>query len=145
MSFEDTSDPAARREAIQNVGSILIERLQQLVRKGYQPDFDGETTGAIWLRHPSPGRQWPHRMLILFPNALVVSAEVEGEAYRFEVWEKAKFENFLQQIPTPRLARRTRRLIPEDLRLRIIFWIGIFCLAALVSYGANKLIQALAL
>jgi hypothetical protein len=145
MSFEDASDPAARREAIQSVGSILIERLQQLVRKGYQPDFDSETTGAIWLRHPSPGRQWPHRMLILFPNALVVSAEVEGDAYRFEVWENAKFENFLKQIPAPRLAGRTRRLVPEDPRLRIIFWIGIFCLAVLVSYGANKLVQALGL
>src|SRR5262245_21941977 len=143
MSFDDAHDLAERREAIQSAGSILIERLQKLVRKGYQPDFDTESTGAIWLRHPAPPQRWPHRMLILFPNALVVSAEVEDPAYRFEVWEHAKFERFLQQIPAPRLSDRSRRL-REDPKLRILFWIGVFCLAALVSFGANKLARFLA-
>jgi hypothetical protein len=142
MSFDDTDDVAERREAIQSAGSILIERLQKLVRKGYQPDFNSEATGAIWLRHPAPSKRWPHRMLILFPNALVVSAEVEEAAYRFEVWERAKFEKFLQQIPAPRLADRGRKL-SEDRRLRILFWIGLFCAAVLVSYAANKLAQLL--
>ena len=142
MSVDDSNDFVERREAIQSTGPILIERLQKLVRKGYQPDFDSETTGAIWLRHPGPSRQWPHRMLILFPNALVVSADSADEAYRFEVWEKAKFEKFLQQIPALDLATRVRKL-PEDPKLKIVFWVGVFCLAALVSYGANKLAQAL--
>src|SRR5262245_42716675 len=71
MSFDDSDDLAERREAFQSVGAILIERLQMLVRKGYQPDFETESTGAIWLRHPAPSQRWPHRMLILFPNALV--------------------------------------------------------------------------
>jgi len=143
MSF-DGDGLAERQEAMPSTGSILIERLQKLARKGYEPDFDGEATGAIWLRHPTPGRQWPHRMLILFPNALVVSADVAEDAYRFEAWEKAKFENFLKQIPAPRLSARALRL-PDDRRLRIMFWIGVGCLAVLVSYGANKLAQALGL
>jgi hypothetical protein len=141
MSFDDSDDLAERREAVQSTGSILIERLQKLVRSGYQPDFDTESTGAIWLRHPAPPQRWPHRMLILFPNALVVSAEVEDPAYRFEVWEHAKFEKFLQQVPAPRLAER--RKLRDDPKLRILFWVGVFCLAALVSYGANKLAQVL--
>src|SRR5262245_35600156 len=138
MSCDESHDLAGRREAIQSAGSILIERLQKLVRKGYQPDFDTEATGAIWLRHPSPPQRWPHRMLILFPNALVVSAEVEDPAYRFEVWERDKFERFLQQIPAPRLSERSRRL-RDDPKLRVLFWVGMFALAALVSYVANKL------
>src|SRR5262249_40425833 len=142
MSFDDSDDLAERREAFQSAGAILIERLQQLARKGYEPDFATQSTGAIWLRHPAPAQRWPHRMLILFPNALVVSAEVEDPAYRFEVWERDKFEKFLQQIPAPRLSERRRKL-REDPKLRILFWVGVFCLAALVSFSANKLGQLL--
>src|SRR5947209_172902 len=122
MSSDDSDDLAERREAAQSTGAILIERLQKLVRKGYQPDFDSESSGAIWLRHPGPPQRWPHRMLVLFPNALVVSAEVEDPDYRFEAWERGKFESFLQQIPRPRSAKRKGKL-RDDPRTRIAFWV----------------------
>jgi hypothetical protein len=142
MSFEEPDDDVAeRREAIQSSGAILIERLHKLVRKGYRPDFDTETTGAIWLRHPAPPARWPHRMLILFPNALVVSADVADDAYRFEAWERAKFERFLKEIPVPGLMQRSWQR--PDAKGKIMVWGVLFFLAMVVSYGANKLVQTL--
>jgi len=123
MNPHAISDDFERHEAVTQTGTVVMERLYRLVRKGYQPDFDMEFTQSIWLRHPAEKDRWPHRTLILYPHGLLVSIDPKDEP-RFEVWEKAEFEAFLRKVPIPTWWERT-----QHQRARLTAQVVMFALA----------------
>jgi hypothetical protein len=123
---------------IDEAGSTTLNRLHLLVQKGYQPDFDGEPLGAIWLYHPR--ESFRHKLLILYGSGLVVSSYAKSDEYRFERGETQAFERFLKAVPTPSFWERTRRG-----RVTVYVWliIGSWWLGcAVAAMAAMELVRA---
>jgi hypothetical protein len=103
-----------REELVERATEITFDRLHQLVRKGYKPDFTVDDTGTIWLNHPSDSFQC--KRLILYPSGLLVS--LVSDDFRFHRDDQFNFQKFLNTIPRPTLLDRTR-----DFRVAITAWI----------------------
>jgi hypothetical protein len=93
-----------REEAIERASTKTLERLHDLVQKGYQPDFERDFVEAIWLHHPSTN--FPHNKVTLYPSGLVVTGA--DPACRIYREDEREFREFLKQIPSPTFWDRTR-------------------------------------
>lgn len=126
---------ANEQAAIEAAGTKTLERLYQLVRKGYRPDFDMQFAGAVWLHHPS--KTFEHNLLFLYPSGLCVKAGGKTDEFRFYRDDDAPFQKFLQSVPQPTFWERTRAG-------RTIFavWIifgSVFIGGGLLGYAALRL------
>jgi hypothetical protein len=103
-----------REEAIERVGTTTLERLHDLVQKGYKPDFERDFVEAILLHHPS--QEFQHNKVTLYPSGLVVTWG--KPACRFYREDERQFREFLKQIPRPTLWDRTRAF-----RINTMAWV----------------------
>ena len=91
---------------IEAAGTKTLERLYQLVQKGYRPDLDMQFAGAIWFHHPS--KNFEHTLVYLYPSGRVISPGATDE-FRFDRSEDAAFQKFLRSVPQPTFWERTRQ------------------------------------
>jgi len=108
MGKSQKTDPWAeveRETPIDEATTETFERLHTLVQKGYRPDFDGQSTGAIYLEHPS--KNFAHTRVLLYPTGLVVSL-ADPDNCRFYRDDKLKFQQFVSGVPRPTWMDRTR-------------------------------------
>jgi hypothetical protein len=115
---------------IEAAGTKTLERLHQLVQKGYRPDFDMQFVGAVWLHHPS--KNFKHDLLFLYPDGCVKSAGKTDE-FRFGRNEDVLFQKFLWSVPQPTFWDRTR-----EGRMSVVAWIII----GSVTIGSGLLVYA---
>jgi hypothetical protein len=119
---------------IEQAGEVTLDRLQQLIQRGYQPDFGGEQLGAIWLYHPR--ESFKYKELILHGSGLVTSFS----ECRFEREETQAFERFLKTVPTPSFWERTRRG-----RINVYVWLiigSVWLGGAIATMAAMELVRA---
>jgi hypothetical protein len=105
MEADEEVERFEREAIVEEAGRKTLERLYQLVQKGYLPDFDQNFAGAVWLHHPK--KNFNHNLLFLCPDGWVVSAG-KGDEFRFGREEDALFQKFLRTVPRPTFWDRTR-------------------------------------
>lgn len=124
--------------AIEEAAKMTFRRLNQLILRGYRPEFgERNFSDAIFLRHPSGKAQFP--TLILYPVGFVVGPpKGPGEQeLRLPLDDALAFDGFLRTVPAPTWWERTR-----DARGIMIAWTAVqLPFYLLVAWGFLEMIS----
>jgi len=104
-------------------GEIVITRLHALVRAGYRPDVGVERTkGAITFKHPRKAAEvtlWPDGRIIDGAPSFIANDSLQTV---IEGHDKAGFERFIAQSPSPVAVRKVGSSLLETVVLAAAAW-----------------------
>ena len=99
-----------------------LNRLRDLVKRGYRPEWQTEVEGALWLAHPARGERGSKKTCILYEGGLVIAynnvpmLSTDAEV-RVEPEDAHGFQRFLRATPLPTLWEKT-----ADFRYSALAW-----------------------
>jgi hypothetical protein len=91
MDTDEWLDQLQLEEKIEQAGSVALDRLHQLVQRGYRPDFGGDPSGAIWLYHPR--ESFKYKLLFLYGSGLAKSPDAKSDECCFGREETKAFSS----------------------------------------------------
>lgn len=89
-------------------GPETFWRFKQLMRCGYQPNYEFSDEQAFWFDHPR--KSLKHRAVGLYPSGTVRSLPVADDEMTFERWEKERFAEFIRSVPSPNWREKIRHI-----------------------------------